>query len=230
MSRHIAIENPDHVCFNCLKELSIDQLHNIVIPSLAWGSRFDNWSTQIQLCNECFEKTNLKWWELEEVFDDSQFGGSWYKYEDEIFNYVNTLPIEGQELFYNRYSYGYGYCMEPQDWIDYKLDLLSHDKCKEYGLYSPEERQAYQERFPICEHVQLIEYKDGSKSCKCIRGAFGKEDGTVIEHQTQTECYNCTRFKVREGAMLTVNMKEEEIKRTKRQIRELATKLRELED
>ena len=81
------------------------------------------------------------------------------------------------------------------------------------------------------EIIELCNKKDIEiPKFKCIRGAFGKEDGTVIEHQTQTECYNCTRFKVREGAMLTVNMKEEEIKRTKRQIRELATKLRELED
>lgn len=133
-------------------------------------------------------------------------------------------------MFWNRYASDcFSYYMEPQDWIDYELGILPHDECKEYGLYSPEEELAYQERFPICKHVQLIKYKDGSSGCKCIRGAFGNKDGTAEGHQTQTECYNCTHFEVRKGEIMTVDMKEEEIKRLKRQIRELTKKMRELE-
>ena len=37
-----------------------------------------------------------------------------YKYEDEIFKYIRTLPVEGRELFYNRYSDGAcSYYIEP---------------------------------------------------------------------------------------------------------------------
>ena len=224
-----AIKDPKNVCFKCLEKIKEGELHRIKIPALGYGSQFDNWSTNIQLCHECLKKTNLKWWELEiENFGEDDWCEK-YKYENEIFDYIDTLPIEGQELFWNRCSDGNYYPMDAQDWIDYKLNLLPHEKCKEYGLYSPEERQAYQERFPICKHVQLIKYKDGSSGCKCIRGAFGNKDGTAKGHQTQSECYNCTHFKVRKGEIMTVDMKNEEIKRLKRQIRELAIKLRELE-
>lgn len=229
MSKHIAIENPDNICFSCLREFSDNQLNILEIPALGYGSQFDCWSTKIQLCHECLKKTNLKWWELEiEKFAEYDWCEK-YKYEYEIFNYIDTLPVEGQELFYNRYSNGDCYYMKPQDWIDYRLNVLPHDKCKKYGLYSPEERQAYQERFPICKYVQLIKYKDGSSGCRCVRGAFGNKDGTAKGHQTQSECYNCTYFEVRKGEIMTVDVKEEEIKRLKRQIRILAVKLRELE-
>lgn len=229
MSKIKAIENPDNICFQCLKEFNDNKLHKIRIPSLGYGGNFDNWSTEIYLCDKCIKQTNLEWWKLEiEKFGDNNWCEK-YKYEDEIIDYVNTLPIEGQELFWNRYSDG-NYYIDAQDWIDYKLNLLPHKQCKKYGLYSPEERQAYQERFPICKHVQLIKYKDGSSSCRCTRGALGNKDGTAEGHQTQSECYNCTRFQVRKGEIMTVNMKDEEIKRIKRQIRELAIKLRELKD
>lgn len=226
---HKAIENPENVCFKCLKEFKEDKLHKIYIPEMGWDSGFDCRSTRINLCEDCYKQTDSKWWELEEIVDedDGVYWGSWYKYEDEIFDFVNALPVEGQELFYNRYASD-ALNITPQDWIDYELGILPHEKCKEYGLYSPEEKQAYQERFPICKHVQFIKYEDGSRGCHCRFGAFGNKDGTAKGHQTQSECYNCTHFEIREGKIMTIDIKEEEIKRITRQIKTLQNKLKQL--
>jgi len=198
MSKIKAIDNPDYTCYKCLKKFNDEQLNIIHIPSMGWGSRFDNWSTEIHLCNECIKETNPEWWKLEEVVGEDDWGGSWYKYEDDIFSFVNSLPLEGQELFWNRYS-TYNYCMEAQDWIDYKLDILPHEKCKEYGMYSPEERKAYEERFPNCDKVKIVVYSDGSQGSRCPFGAFGNKDGTAEGHQTQDECYDCALFENRKG-------------------------------
>ena len=34
-----------------------------------------------------------------------------------------------------------------QDWIDYQLDELSHEKCKKYGYCSPKDIEAYKTKF-----------------------------------------------------------------------------------
>lgn len=208
MNKPKAIEKPDNVCFKCLKEFSDNRLHKIIIPSMGWGSGFDSWSTRINLCDDCIKETNLEWWKLEKVTGDFKFDGSWYKYEDEIFQFVETLPIGGQELFWNRYS-GESCCTKSQDWIDYELDLLPHEKCKEYGLYSPQERQAYQDRFPICDKVKIIVYSDGNKGSRCPFGAFGNEDGTT--EGDQDECYKCIMFNPRKGKIKTYSDEDMEI-------------------
>lgn len=226
-----AIKNPDSVCFKCLKKFKEGELYKIKIPELGYGSGFDNFSTKIHLCENCIRQTDLKWWKLEvEYFGENDWGEK-YKYEKEIFNFIKTLPIEGQELFWNRYgNSNCSYYMEPQDWIDYELDLLPHEKCQKYGLYSPEERQAYQERFPICKNVKIKIYEDGSSSSRCIFGAFGNKDGTAKGHQIQSKCYNCIHFELREGEIITVDMKKEEIKRIKRQIKILNDKIKKMKE
>ena len=224
MSKIKAIVNSDKVCFKCLKDFD-SSLHKIQIPSMGYGSQFDGWSTKIHLCDSCIKETNQEWWKLKEISEYENHES--YEYEDEIFAFIETLPVEGRELFFNRYSSD-NYRMEPQDWIDYELDLLSHEKCKEYGRYSPQEKQAYQERFPICKHVSFIKYKDGSKGCHCSFGAFGNKDGTAEGHQTQRHCYKCTFFEIRTGEIMTIDMKQEEIKRIKRQIDGLTKNLEKL--
>ena len=218
MDRPKAIDNPEDVCFRCLKSFHENGLHKIHIPAMGWGSSFDNWSTQINLCNECMGETNPDWWKLKEVEDEHLYGGSYYEYEDEILQFVESLPLEGQELFYNRFSTG-GYYMEPQDWIDYELDILPHEKCKEYGCYSPQEREAYQERFPICDKVRIVVYNDGSKGSRCPFGASGNRDGTAEGHQTQEECYNCMAFQPRQNTDIPI------LDRRDFEIYELETKL-----
>lgn len=206
-----AIENPEDVCFKCLGEFIEKDLHKIIIPEMGWGSGFDMWSTRINLCKDCASVyTDPRWWQLEEVESESDIGGIWYKYEDEIFDFVGTLPMESQELFWNRYSTD-SYTMESQDWIDYELDLLPHEKCKEYGIYSSEERQAYQEKFPMCSNVKIVVYEDGSRGSRCPFMAFGNSYGATKGHQTQSECYKCVAFEKREGEIETYSREDMEI-------------------
>lgn len=138
MNKPKAIENPDNVCFKCLKRFSDNELHKIKIPPLGYGSVFDMFTTEIHLCKNCIKETNPEWWKLEEVFGETREDGSKYKYEDEIIKFVKTFPLEGQELFFNRYAEDYfSIKMQPQDWIDYWLGILPPEKYNEYGLYPP---------------------------------------------------------------------------------------------
>jgi hypothetical protein len=131
------IKNPEHTCFNCLKETKV---HTIEITQTGYGSRFDGLSTKIQLCNECYKLTNPNWWKLEQIpiKELNKLGEDFYeyKYENEIFEYVNKLPLLGQELFFNHFASGASadFKLEAQDWIDCELGILSDEKCMEYGL------------------------------------------------------------------------------------------------
>ncbi len=118
-SKIIAIKNPENVCFKCLKKDV--NIHNIKINEMGYGGGFDSWSTEIHLCNDCYNLTNSEWWKFETMPLEEE--GIWsdyfkYKYEDEIFEFVENMPIEGKELFWNRYATGDTYCMDSQDWID----------------------------------------------------------------------------------------------------------------
>lgn len=199
---YIAISDNDKykTCMNCLGELNGGISKNI--NGLGYGSNFDNLSTRIQLCESCYQE-NPNIWGFKEVDISSSMGLNdgelfAYEFEDEIIDYIDNMPLAGQELFWNRFaSRGLYEVMNPQDWIDYKLNILPHDKCKEYGLYSPDEIKAYKERFPVCKHVYTEKHSDGSSSTKCIKGVYGNldsNDGFYIDDK----CYNCSIFAIKE--------------------------------
>ena len=93
--------NFDNVCMNCLTEV---KKVTIEIDELGYGSGFDGWGTRLQLCRNCYDKTNPKWWELN--IKRNGFNEE-YEFETEIFAYVNKLPIIGKELFYNKFIFGW---------------------------------------------------------------------------------------------------------------------------
>jgi len=215
-NKNIAIDNIGDTCCNCLKETEV---HNIHIRALGWGSSFDNFSTQIDLCDECLKLTNPEWWKFKVCGNHDKYGsydeyGEWYEYEKEIYKFVKQMPLAGQELFYNHYSYGAcaHYNMESQDWIDYKLGILSHDKCKEYGMYSPQEIKAYNDRYPNCKQVKIKVYSDGSKGSSCLWSAFGDGKGKCGAN-ISSKCFMCDSFEEREGEITVVDDLEEFYKR-----------------
>lgn len=118
-----------------------------------------------------------------------------YLYEEDIVNLVNTLPIQGQELFNNTCSSGAcSYFEEPQDWIDIQLKIAPDEIYKKYNMYSPSEIKAYEERFPNCKHVYKKVYPDESAGCYCNYGASGSSDGSASEYNPSTECYYCKHY------------------------------------
>lgn len=127
------INNPEHTCFKCLKETKVN---TIEINQTGYGSRFDGLSTQIQLCDECYQLTNPDWWELEQI-PIKELGNDFYeyKYENEMFEFIEQLPIASQELFFNHFASGAGAeYMEAQNWINGELGILTDEKCEEYKL------------------------------------------------------------------------------------------------
>lgn len=207
-----AIHNTECLCWKCLKEHDKSKIHIIEIGALGYNSCFDNLSTRIQLCDDCYN-VNPEWWNLETIIPEGfeQFGYM-YKYDKEICQFINELPLESQELVWNEYAYGAcaGYNMDAQDWIDYQLGTISHEKCKEYGMYSPDEEKAYEERFPTCQHPVEIIYNDGSKGCWCLFGAHGKlNDGVVsVGGNTSSQCYKCKYYKQRTTPVISVKDSE----------------------
>jgi len=215
---HMAIENSENTCFNCL-QLSL-QIYEILIPALNHNSKFTNFSTILQLCNNCFKLTNPEWWKLEiiKTYSENNMMQLRYKYEKEILDFVNQMPIEGRELFYARFGNGANADhMSGQDWIDYVLDILPHEKCKLYGCFSPDEIKSYQKRFPICDKVKKVIYENEEfkeYNIFKLRCPFGVDD-----NQTQSQCYECKLFVERNGEIEIMDKEDFEFY-------ELHTKLR----
>lgn len=210
MSKTLAIKDHKGLCWNCLE--TKDNVRIIKIPELGYGSGFDGAGTEIHLCEECYQKSNPKIWGLK-VLTDTDDKGNWmgeeYEYEKEMFAYFNQLPLVGQQFVLNEYQNGWcaDHVLEPQDWIDYEEKTISHEKCKELGLYSHQEIEAYRERFPVCEHPVNKHYSDGSCGCWCPYGASGRKDQT-IDLNISDECYMCEYFKVREKPRKDIKAEE----------------------
>lgn len=192
MGKISAIKNSEDLCWNCLKKKENIQI--IKIDDLGYGSYFDGSPTEIHLCQDCYEKSKGVW-KLEVVKDSMGFYS--YSNEDEMFDFIKQMPIAGRQFVLNEFESGWNSRpMEPQDWIDYQLDLLPYEKCKEYGLYAPEEIKAYQERFPKCNNPALRIFSDGSGSTWCPFGAIGtKEQGTDLN--ISEECFRCNHYRER---------------------------------
>lgn len=199
-----AIQKTFNTCFNCLKE--IDDVHIIVIPQLGYGSCFDSFGTEIHLCSDCLKLTKEEWWDLEVIKDEYM---EYYKYEDDILDFVRQMPIAGQELFFNHYARGANvWKMDAQDWIDYELGKLPHKKCKEYGLYSMDEINAYKEKFSTCEYVYNLKYEEEYGiyyNSWCPFDANGNENQEPDNYNISTECYNCQYYKKRETTIKTID-------------------------
>ena len=227
-SKNILPIKNECTCMKCLKEFKDKDLIDIEIPELGYGSDFDGINTKLILCKDCFEKSNPQIWNLKvkqqwasEFPDYQNIENDFvicqeYEHEKEMLEYIEDLPLQSKELVWNTFSSGWlsDYKLNSQDWIDFELDELPHEKCKEYGLISPEEIKAYKTRFPSCEWVYNQIYSDNSHCSKCPYHAFGKF-GQIPNVQVSQECYGCQLYKPRETELKTINEKEEEKYREK---------------
>lgn len=184
------VDYTEKLCFKCLKDS--DVIHKYKISYRGYGSGFDGENVILQLCNECNINDLNKWFnEQPELIEDYC---EEYKYEDNIFEFIKTLPIQGQELFENQCVDGWNSeKIDSQDWIDIKLKIAPDDIYKKYNMYSPSETKAYEERFPTCKNVYLKKYSDGSSYTKCNFGAFGESDGSC-DINVSDKCYYCKNY------------------------------------
>lgn len=125
-SKGIVALTDECVCMKCLKKKAT---HIYQIQNRGYGSIFDSTYTKFQVCDDCDSEDFQKWVDEEPIWDDEY---EVYKYEDNIKEFIDSLPLESQELFYNRFDRDE--YMDAQDWIDYALGELSDEKCEEYGL------------------------------------------------------------------------------------------------
>ncbi|WP_373262205.1 hypothetical protein [Hungatella hathewayi] len=209
MEKIKAIKSTEKLCWKCLQEK--ENIHKLEFGPLGYGSMFDCCSTQLQLCDECYEASNPEIWSLERVYDNEEYkeyGWCHYKHENKMSEYFATLPIEGRQLVMNEYWMGDHY-MEPQDWIDYELGILPHEIAKDYGLYSTQEIAAYEERFPRCQWPVNRIFKDGSKGCWCPFGAHGDYNQEVKVNISE-ECYKCPYYSERPADSKIYDIQDDE--------------------
>lgn len=184
-----AIDDFESLCFKCLSK---KETRKYSLYRSEYGSSFDNNYTYLQICDSCEPEDIEKWFNEEpEIVDDYLAN---YKYEQNIIDFIDTFPLEGQELFWN--SCAHGACadnMGSQDWIDMKLGILPDEMYEKYGMYSPTTIKLYQERFPTCNHPVHKVYDDGSKGCWCVFGASG-EYGQKAGYNTSGECAKCLHY------------------------------------
>jgi len=202
------------ICFKCLQE-KVTKI--ILIHPLGYDSFFDSWGTEIHLCQDCIDSCiNPSIWDIssgtlsivkkQTTYTDGTFTTEtlYYSHEDEIVDYINQLPIQSQELVFNRFAWGSSIVpMKPQDWIDYHSGILSHEDSKKYGLISLDELKAYHKRFPICKHVRILTELDKPIYSSCYFGCKGDINGKCSDTVSSLNCYNCEFFKEKEQGVNT---------------------------
>ena len=188
----VAIEDTD-ICMKCLKKKAT---HTYRIYGRGYGSSFDMSNTKFQCCDDCDKPEYEEWFNEQKVMDDYV---ETYQHEEKIWDLVKSLPLESQELFENRFDSD-GWHMDAQDWIDYQLDELPHEKCKEYCMYSPKDIEAYETKFTTCEYVTNVTWSDGSQGSWCPFGANG-DYGQKVDNcgNLSDECTDCQYYKKREN-------------------------------
>ncbi|CEQ01608.1 Uncharacterised protein [[Clostridium] sordellii] len=125
MSKIKYVKYEKDLCFKCLQKKKAINTYKLVGRS--YGSLYDSHNTMLQLCNECvgsIEKHN----ELEKWFNEKPkiiYYIENYEYEENIDAYIETLPIQGKELFLNQIAEGAcAFVEDSQEWIDRELGLI----------------------------------------------------------------------------------------------------------
>ena len=203
-----------NICFKCLQE---KETIRIPINPLGYDSFFDNWGTEIHLCQDCIDSCiDSSIWDISsgtlsivkkqttKTNGPSTTETLYYSHEDEIVDYIHQLPIQSQELVFNRFAWGASVpVMKPQDWIDYNMGTLSHEETKKYGLISLDELKAYHQKFPMCKHVRILTELDKPIYSSCIFGCKGDVNGVCYDNPTFIPCYNCEFFQEKEQGVNT---------------------------
>lgn len=121
--------------------------------------------------------------------------------DDCLYAFVDSFVIEGQEKIHNS---GSNADLPTDIWIKEAKGELTDEEYEECGMYSPRQIKVYQERFPQCKHVSIVE-QGNNRFSRCPYGAFGDSDGNADELNACSECFNCQAFKIRDGDIQKTN-------------------------
>jgi hypothetical protein len=125
--------------------------------------------------------------------------------DDCLINFIQSFTVEGQEKVFNSGSNQY---LSTEDWIRVEKGEMPDEEMEEKHMYSPRQIKAYEEQFPICDKVKIVEYKDGSRGSNCPLGAFGDEYGNCGLNPS-TSCFNCEMYNKRhEGEKIDITHNE----------------------
>lgn len=139
MEKILALVNHEGLCWKCLQSRDCSDINVIKINGLGYGGQFTD-DCELHLCDHCLKestKNNPELWNMETVQLDKYTQE--YLYDEAMNSYINQLPIQGRQFVRNEFDPTANPQMEPQDWIDYELDILPREKRMEYGLSLPEE-------------------------------------------------------------------------------------------
>lgn len=113
------------ICVKCLKTLNNPK--EIKIEPLGYGSLFDECGTSFCLCEDCYNE-HKKWWNLEKEVEEELLEATGqtfyrYKFEDDIKDWLDTLPLRSQEIVYNTnwVDFNFDGAVEPEVWINNEL-------------------------------------------------------------------------------------------------------------
>ncbi|MNH75637.1 hypothetical protein D3C73_278870 [compost metagenome] len=123
--------------------------------------------------------------------------------DDCLLDIVKSFTVEGQEKVINSGSNAY---LPTDIWIRKAKGELTDEEYEEYGMYSPRQLKAYEQRFPVCKNTYIRVYKDGSRgsTCNFHTCTWGDENGNVGLNPS-TECYGCKDFtKRKDGDQIPV--------------------------
>lgn len=112
-----------------------------------------------------------------------------------LIDLVDTFHIEARERIHNSGSNVY---MSKEQWIRHEKGEMSDEEMESLGMYSNREIKAYEDRFPKCKHVKIVEFNDGSRHSECPNNAFGDENGGCNEYNPSSECFGCEEYVPRE--------------------------------
>lgn len=205
------IKNHENICFKCLQVFNNNDLTKYYIRNRGFGSKFDGMDTYIQLCNNCKQYINEIWFNEKPIINPDDGCTEIYQYENELMRFINSLPIQSQELFWNSLDKGtFGNLqIDPQDWIDLQLNRASDKIKKKYGLPTKAETKAYLERYSTCNNVVNILCEDHSILSGCIYGwAFGEANQQPDKNHVWKSCYKCKYYIKRREPMKAMTADE----------------------
>lgn len=103
-------------CFNCLEETEVSRYY---IANRGYGSYFDGLKTHLDLCDKCRTLIKEGWFYEFPVKEDYL---EIYQHEDELLQFIENMPNEGQWYFWVKYNKSLsGYHSVP-GWIEWSDD------------------------------------------------------------------------------------------------------------